>query len=327
MKLTMTLPRFHLAHLPTRVEELPRLSAHLGGPRLLIKRDDQTGLAGGGNKARKLEYLVAAALAEGAQTLITGGARQSNHCRQTAAAAARAGLGCILVLRGDPPSPGEAGGNILLDRLLGAELVWTGERPREEVMTEIFEREKTAGRRPYLIPVGGSNILGAAAYAAAIEEFMDQGVRPDRIVFASSSGGTHAGMALGARAMGYAGQIYGISVDEEAEALKSLVARLATETAAFLGLPFTFAPDDILADDDYLAGGYAVMGEAEKEAILLFARYEGILLDPVYTGRAGAGLIGLIREGEFGRGDTVMFWHTGGQPALFAQVYARQLMR
>ncbi len=326
MPITAPLPRFPLAHLPTRVEEMPRLSKVLGGPRLFIKRDDQTGLAGGGNKARKLEYLVADALGQGAQTLITGGARQSNHCRQTAAAAARAGLRCILVLRGEAPAPGTTGGNVLLDQLLGAELVWTGSRAREILMEEIFKREKAAGGRPYLIPVGGSSALGATAYAVAMEEFMAQGVAADRIVFASSSGGTQAGLALGAKVAGFSGQVYGISVDESAEVLQASVARLATETALALSLPYRFERQDILVNDSYLGGGYAVMGQPEKEAIRLVAQYEGILLDPVYTGRAAAGLIDLIRKGEFAKSETVVFWHTGGTPALFAAEYASALL-
>lgn len=326
--LTGHLPRIPLAFLPTPLAPLPRLSASLGGPELWIKRDDQTGLAGGGNKTRKLEYLAAAARAEGAGTLITGGAPQSNHCRQTAAAAARLGLRAVLVLGGPPVA---ATGNLLLDQLLGAELVWAGDEPRDRVMQATLERERAAGRKPYLIPYGGSNPIGASAYVAAVEELAAQlqtlDLPPfDRIVFASSSGGTHAGLALGARALDMPSQVLGISVDKpELELKGEIVARLAGETAAFLGLDYTFGAADIQADAGYLGGGYGVMGAPEAEAIRLLARTEGILLDPVYTARAAAGLIDLIRSGAITRGERVLFWHTGGAPALFTPAYAARL--
>ncbi len=317
--------RFPLAHLPTPLEPLPRLS-HALGVRLFVKRDDQTGLAGGGNKTRKLEHLTAEALAQDADTLVTVGAVQSNHCRQTAAAAARAGLRCVLVLSGHPPSSGVTG-NLLLDYLLGAEVRWAGDRPRDAVYREVVEAERAAGRRPYAIPLGGSTALGAAAYAAATLELKAQldaqGLAFNRIVFASSSAGTQAGIVVGARLAGLRSQVLGISVDLPAPALQGLVARLATETAARLGAPHTCAPDDIAVNADYLGAGYAVMGAPEREAITLFAQIEGLLLDPVYTGRAAAGLIDLIRRGVIGPDETVLFWHTGGAPALFA--YSDQL--
>jgi L-cysteate sulfo-lyase len=293
------------------------LSRALGGPRLHIKRDDLTGLAGGGNKTRKLEFLVADALARGADTLITIGAVQSNHCRQTAAAAAKTGLRCILVLRGHPPA--EPAGNLLLNQLLGAEIRWSGERAREEVMEEVTVAEMAAGRKPYPIPLGGSNPLGAAAFAAAIGELVEQtSGQFDRIVFASSSGGTHAGMAAGAILSGFRGQVLGISIDEELVSLQNLVAGIATGIFRLLGENRIMRPEDICANADYLGAGYAIMGPPEREAIELFARQEGIILDPVYTGRAAAGLIGLIRRGIIGREEKVLFWHTGGIPALWA---------
>jgi 1-aminocyclopropane-1-carboxylate deaminase/D-cysteine desulfhydrase-like pyridoxal-dependent ACC family enzyme len=225
------LPRLHLAHLPTPLEAMPRLSEALAGPRLWIKRDDQTGLATGGNKTRKLEFLMADALAHEADTVITTGAPQSNHCRQTAAAAARHGVGCVLVLTGD--DPGEVDGNILLDHLLGARLVFTGQRGREEVMDEIAETERLAKRIPYVIPVGGSVPLGATAYALAMVELQAQmeaaGQRFDRIVFASGSGGTHAGLVAGAGLTGFRGEILGISISQDPAALQSNIAYLATE--------------------------------------------------------------------------------------------------
>ena len=322
------LPRTPIAHLPTPLEALPRLSERLGGPEIWIKRDDQTGLAGGGNKTRKLEYLVAAAQQAGARTLVTGGAPQSNHCRQTAAAAARAGLRAVLVLGGHAPNA--ATGNILLDRLLGAEIVWTGDAARDDVLAATVEREKSAGHQPYLIPYGGSNPIGASGYVAAVEELAGQlepaGVSGfDHMVFASSSGGTHAGLALGARALDFQTSVLAISGDEPHAVLTERVARLATQTAELLNLEYSFAAGDIRANADYRGEGYSIMGAPEMEAIRLFSECEGVLLDPVYTGRAAAGMIGLIREGAFGSGERIVFWHTGGAAALFAPQYSERL--
>jgi D-cysteine desulfhydrase family pyridoxal phosphate-dependent enzyme len=325
-----TIPRLRFAHLPTPMEPLPRLSAALGGPKLFAKRDDLTGLAMGGNKTRKLEFLLAEAQSHGARTIITAGAVQSNHCRQTAAAAARYGFDCILVLSGElPASPS---GNLLLDQLLGAEIVTTSQAERERTLKETFDAAWEAGRRPYLIPYGGSNPTGASAYVYALQELMDQCQSstksycpPGWIVFPSSSGGTQAGLLVGARLSGFKGQILGISVDEPADALQVKVAALATATAEHLGLPYTFRSEEVQVNSDYLGGGYGVMGEAEREAINIFARTEGLILDPVYTGRAAAGIIDLIRKGFFDKDDYVLFWHTGGVPALFAEIYQKLL--
>ena len=317
------LPRVQIAHLPTPIDPLPRLSAALKGPQLWIKRDDQTGLAFGGNKTRKLEYLLADARAQGAETLITRGARQSNHCRQTAAAAARSGFECTLVLSGSAPS--EIIGNLLLDQLLGAEIVWTKGEDPEQVLESTFAQAWKAGRRPYLIPYGGSNATGASAYVAAISELVEQGLKFDRIVFASSSGGTQAGMIAGVKAHELPTHITGISVDKPSAELQSIVLNLARQTSELLRLNLDFQADEVDVDDRYLGGGYAVMGEIEREAIELFASTEGILLDPVYTGRAAAGMIDRIRKGEFGLEERILFWHTGGTPALFA--YAEELIR
>ncbi len=310
--------RLRFAHLPTPIERLERLSKHLGGPEIYIKRDDQTGLATGGNKTRKLEFLIAEALAQGCDHVVTTGAPQSNHCRQTAAAAARYGLGCTLVLSGEEPS--SITGNLLLDKLLGAHLYWAGERPRNEVMVEAAEKLRKMGRKPYPIPLGGSNVLGATSYVLAMKELTEQlkseRLNIDFIVFASSSGGTQAGIALGAEVYGFRGQILGISVDHPSEALQTQAAALATATATHLGLGHLSLAERIKVNDDYLGGGYAVMGEIEREAIRMTAELEGILLDPVYTGRAMGGLIDLIRWGAFTRGQTVLFWHTGGPAAL-----------
>ena len=318
-KLTKALPRVSVGFLPTPLEPLPRLSAQLGGPELWIKRDDQTGLATGGNKTRKLEFLVADAQVQGADTLITGGAAQSNHARQTAAASARFGLACTLVLRGQ--EPGTMQGNLLLDRLLGASVVWGGDCPLPEVMDQIAEELRAEGRRPYVVPYGGSNPVGASGYVAAMEELLAQcserGISFDRIVFPSSSGGTQAGLAVGARALGYEGRVLGISVDPAADALREQVATLSTSTADHLGLSLTFAPQDIEVDDGYIGDGYGVVSDVERGAIRLLAQTEGILLDPVYTGRAFGGMLDLIQQGVMVPGQRVLFWHTGGTAGLF----------
>jgi D-cysteine desulfhydrase family pyridoxal phosphate-dependent enzyme len=304
---------------------MERLTSALQGPKLLVKRDDQTGLAFGGNKTRKLEFLLAEAIANGAKTLITAGAVQSNHCRQTAAAAIKGNLDCILVLGGDPPA--NPSGNFLMDLIFNAEIVWAKPAERDHALQHTFERARETGRKPYLVPYGGSNPTGAAAYAYALKEMLDQHMTPDWIVFPSSSGGTHAGLVTGARMFGFAGQILGISIDEPQIFLQEKVAKLASDVAKHLGLEHTFAADDIIVNADYLGDGYGVMGELEREAILTFARHEGLLLDPVYTGRAAAGLLDLIRKGFFDPGQVVLFWHTGGTPALFADRYKGLIKR
>ncbi|MDI6769064.1 MAG: D-cysteine desulfhydrase family protein [Anaerolineales bacterium] len=330
------IPRLKFAHLPTPIEAMPRLSEILGGPRLLVKRDDQTGLAFGGNKTRKLEFLVAEAQSQGAQTLITAGAAQSNHCRQTAAAAARFGFKCILVLSGDAPE--QVSGNLLLDHLFGAEIIWTEKSQREAMLQQTFDQALGQGHKPYLVPYGGSNPVGALGYAFAMQELIQQmkdlrglacpgwqargdlgGL--DWIVFASSSGGTQAGLVLGARLFGFGGKVLGISVDEPREVLQERVAKLATETSARSGERIAFSPEDVQVNADYCAAGYGVLTEGEREAVTLFARTEGLLLDPVYTGRAAAGMIDLIKKGFFKKDETVLFWHTGGTTALFAEKY------
>jgi D-cysteine desulfhydrase family pyridoxal phosphate-dependent enzyme len=317
----MSVPRLRFAHLPTPVETLPRLCDALGGPRLLIKRDDQTGLAFGGNKTRKLEFLVAEAREQGSKTLISGGALQSNHCRQTAAAAARFGFECILVLTGDKSQ--RASGNLLLDQLFGAEIVYVADRKdRDGILQETFDRATNEGKKPYLVPYGGSNATGALGYAFAIKELSDQNVSADWIVFASSSGGTQAGLLLGQRIFGFSGRVLGISVDESEEWLTGEVSKLASATSEKVGERIEFTPPDVLVNADYCGAGYGVVTEREREALRLFASCEGLLLDPVYTGRAAAGMIDLIRTGFFKTNETVLFLHTGGQPALFAEQYA-----
>jgi len=317
--LTDDVRRVPIAFLPTPLVEMRRLTEELGGPRIFVKRDDQTGLATGGNKARKLEFLIAEALGEGADTVLTTGAAQSNHARQTAAAGAMYGLRSVLVLRGSRPD--HWNGNLLLDDLLGARVHWAGAKPLQETMTEVAMEEKAAGRRPYLIPLGGSNRVGALGYVAAMEELMDQieelELDVDAIVFATSSGGTQAGMMVGAKALGFRGQLVGISVDKTEKGLKTILAELVPQTAEYLGLGLSFDEADLVVYDDYVGEGYGVLGDPEREAIRLLAKVEGLLLDPVYTGRAMAGLLDLISKGVLGPEQTIIFWHTGGTSALF----------
>ena len=330
------IPRLHFAHLPTPIEELPRLTKALGGPRLLVKRDDQTGLAFGGNKTRKLEFLVAEAQEQGAKMMISAGAIQSNHCRQTAAAAARFGFECTLVLTGEMPE--QPSGNLLLDQLFGARIVNVADRKdRDRILQETFDQAASDGKKPYLVPYGGSSPTGALGYAFAVDELMKQIAdfrsfqnfgsldRVDWIIFGTSSGGTHAGLVLGQRVFGCQGKVLGISIDEPVEWLQKNVSALASSASEKLGEWIQFAPADVSANADYCAAGYGVLTDAEREAVHLFARTEGLLLDPVYTGRAAAGMIDLIRKGFFKKDETVLFWHTGGQPALFAEKYAASI--
>ena len=323
-----SLPRIELAQLPTPLQELSRLGQLLGGPKLLVKRDDQTGLALGGNKTRKLEFLIADALKKRADTVITTGAPQSNHCRQTAAAAAQVGMGCELVLGGNEPEV--PNGNVLLDLFCGANLHWTTRERRNAKMEEVARQLRRLKHNPYIIPVGGSNGLGALGYVQAMIELNDQlskgRVKVDTIVFATSSGGTQAGMVVGARISGFKGKILGISIDQRSSqepSYQSELAAIANEAANLIDSRYEFTEDDFTVNYDYLGLGYGVVGNLERESIRLTACTEGLLLDPVYSGRAMGGLVDLIKKGFFSLKDTVLFWHTGGAPALFA--YAREL--
>jgi D-cysteine desulfhydrase len=324
-----SLARFSLAQLPTPIEELKSLSRELGGPELLIKRDDQTGLALGGNKTRKLEFLVGQALEQGADTLVTAGAAQSNHCRQTAAAAARAGLRCELLLNGTKPEL--PNGNLLLDELLGAHIHWIQRSEREAKLRELPGQLREEGRKPYVIPVGGSNGVGATGYVLAVIELVEQlnGInrRVDHVVFASSSGGTQAGIVVGAKFTGFAGKLHGVSIDNDdrdGAPYEHELADIANETAKYIGFDAQFTIKDFKVVYNYLGGGYGVVSDLEREAIRLLGSREGIVLDPVYTGRAMGALIDLIRKKVFRADETVLFWHTGGAPALFA--YAKDLI-
>jgi D-cysteine desulfhydrase family pyridoxal phosphate-dependent enzyme len=320
--------RISLAQLPTQIEELKSLSRELGGPELLIKRDDQTGLALGGNKTRKLEFLVGLALEQGADTLVTAGAAQSNHCRQTAAAAARAGLRCELLLNGTKPEL--PNGNLLLDELLGARIHWVQRSEREAKLSQIPDELRKQGGKPYVIPVGGSNGVGATGYVLAMMELAEQlnrlNQRVDHVVFASSSGGTQAGIVVGARVTGFKGKLHGVRIDKDDEGAiyERELAEIANETAKYIDFDAQFTAKDFNVEYDYLGRGYGVVGDLEREAIRLLASREGIVLDPVYTGRAMGALLALIRKKAFRPDETVLFWHTGGAPALFA--YAKDLI-
>lgn len=316
------LPKKKLGFFPTPLVELYRLSEALGGPRILMKRDDQTGLALGGNKTRKLEFLVGEAVEQGCDTLITGGAAQSNHCRQTAAAAAASGLPCHLVLGGTPPEIVD--GNLLLDYLLGANIYWSGEFRKGETIPEVAKQLEQDGFKPYVIPYGGSNATGAAAFVYAVEELQDQlndmSIEVSHVFFASSSGGTQAGLLLGACMFNQLFQLIGIGIEKSEtgeDSLEIQVMNIANSAAKLLKVGTQFSLEDITVRNDYIGKGYGVVGELERQAIRLTAETEGILLDPVYTGRAMGGLIDMIKRSEISRNDTVLFWHTGGVPALF----------
>jgi len=320
------LPRVALAHLPTPLEDAPRLTAALGGPRILLKRDDLTGLALGGNKVRKLELLLADALAQGADTVLTTGAADSNHCRMTAAAAARLGLRCVLLLAAKHESPAVQG-NLLLDRLFGAEIhFYSAQVPTggDERLLELAEAIRSRGGKPYLFPAGGSNALGILGYTLMVEELMGQlaarDIAADYLVIASGTGGTHAGLLLGSALFRPGFTTLAINIMEaDNRALEMRTRTVLAESAAFLGLPDNPDPLRFVLRADYVGEGYGILSSGCAEAIQLLARSEGVLLDPVYTGKAMAGLIDLIRTGEIGADKTVVFLHTGGAPALFTQ--------
>ncbi len=321
--MTHNLPKASLGYFPTPLIELTRLSKTLGGPNIYMKRDDNTGLALGGNKTRKLEYIMGDALAKGADTVITAGAIQSNHCRQTAGAAASLGLECHLVLGGEEPEQPQ--GNLLLDKVYGCHIHWTGENRKGEDIPALVAQLKAEGKKPYVIPYGGSNELGAIAFIEAYKELNAQreALKVDfsYIIFASSSGATHAGLMLGNKILQTHSQIVGINIDKgemDKVPFDEHIVSLANSTAQLIAADYQFTADDLILNSDYVGDGYGVIGELEKEAIALTAQNEGILLDPVYTGRAMGGLIDMIRTEQIKATDNVLFWHTGGAPALFA---------
>ena len=318
-------PRVRLAHLPTPLEPMDRLSALLGGPRIWIKRDDCTGLSSGGNKTRKLEFLMADALAKGSDTVITQGATQSNHARQTAAAAARLGLACHILLEnrtGFADAAYRESGNVLLDRLHGAIVE---ERPSGADMTAemelLAERLEEDGKRPYIIPGGGSNAIGALGYANCALEIVSQAndldLRIDRIVHATGSTGTQAGLVAGLCALNAHIPVLGISVRSAASKQEEAVFALAERAAAELEASGSVQRYHVKANSDYVGEGYGIPTAGMIDAVALVARVEGILLDPVYTGKAMAGLIDLARNGFFNRDSNIVFLHTGGSAGLF----------
>jgi L-cysteate sulfo-lyase len=305
---------------------MERLSKHLGGPRLWIKRDDCTGLSSGGNKTRKLEFLIGDALAQGCDTIITQGATQSNHARQTAAAAARFGLECHLLLEdrtGFNSADYTLNGNVLLDRLHGAHL---SERAKDTNMNEEMEHLagelRAKGKKPYVIPGGGSNPVGALGYANCALELVaqanDVGLKIDHVVHATGSAGTQAGFVAGLVAINARIPVLGISVRAPREKQEQSVFALAERTAEHLGVPGIIKREHIVADGDYVGPGYGLPTKGMADAVKLVARMEGILLDPVYTGKGMHGLIELVRKGRFEKDSDVVFLHTGGSAGLFA---------
>lgn len=323
-------PRVRVAHLPTPLERLDNLSRVLGGPEIWIKRDDCTGLSTGGNKTRKLEFLMAEACDQGANIVLTQGATQSNHARQTAAFAARMGLACHILLedrtgKNDPDY--RRNGNVLLDRLHGATIQhYPPNLDMNAVMERVAEGMRAEGRKAYTIPGGGSNSTGALGYVNAGIELMvqahDMGVRIDHVVHATGSAGTQAGLAVGLRSMGVGVELLGIGVNAPKEKQEVKVFELARSTAEKTGCATLVRRGDIVANCDYVGEGYGIPTPATIDAIKMLARLEGILLDPVYSGKAMAGLIDLCRRGHFTRGQRIVFVHTGGAPGLFAYLDA-----
>ena len=314
-------PRLPLANLPTPIERLPRLSERLG-VELFVKRDDLTGFLTSGNKIRKLEFLVAEALAEGCDTLVTCGALQSNHARATAVVASRLGLESVLVLRGEPPTAYP--GNLLIDRMVGAKIrsidpeAWPR---RAEIMEEVAEELRASGRRPYLIPEGGSNALGACGYAHWVPEVMGQcerdGLSFDSVIHAVGSGGTSAGLLIGKALYGFRPAVVGIPVCDDAETFTRIVGSILEEARVHLGLNVGGGPEAMELVDGYVGEGYGKNRPVEWSAFVEVARTEGLLLDPVYTGKAFFGLIKELEADPARFGRRILFVHTGGLFALF----------
>jgi D-cysteine desulfhydrase family pyridoxal phosphate-dependent enzyme len=323
------LPRVPLSTFPTPFEELKKLSEALGGPRLLIKRDDLTSLALGGNKTRKLEFAMGAAQAAGADVIVTGGAIQSNHCRLTAAAAAKMGVDCTLVLFGSKPM---LQGNLLLNRLFGADMRFVGDVSTNEVdrlIPEIAEELRLKGRRPFTMQVvgGPDSVFAVLGYVLAYLELAQQldeaGVKISHLCVCTGSGATQAGLVLGAKLSGHATKILGISMRRSADELRGLVKENLNKASAYLGCSVDIPDEDVVVYDQFVGSGYGAMSSEVREAIELLARTSGILIDHVYAGKALSGVFGLIRNGILTPDDVVVFLHTGGIPSIFA--YADQL--
>ena len=325
-------PRVHLAHRNTPLEFLPRLTKHLGGPNIYVKRDDCTGLASGGNKTRKLEFLMADALQQGADTVITQGAVQSNHARQTAAAAAKLGLKCELLFENrivEPDSDYLESGNVFLDHLFNANIQdFPKATDMNAAMEAVAAEVRDKGGRPYVIPGGGSNPVGALGYVDCALEIITQAnemqLKVDHVVHATGSAGTQAGLVAGLQAMSSNIPVLGIGVNAPRTVQEERVFLLAQETAAFIGAQGVVAREDIVANCDYIGEGYGIPTEAMREALLLLARLEGLLFDPVYSGKGMAGMLDLIGKGHFSKDDNIVFIHTGGSVGLFG--YYKQLL-
>ena len=323
---TLPFPKIQLANLNTPIEAAERLSRALGGPEIYIKRDDLTGLGPGGNKARKLEYLVGEAISKGADTLITSGAGQSNHCCQTAAAAVRAGLNCHVILIGEKPD--SLLGNRFYNKLFGATEHWIPSRKElEPTVSKLTADLQSDGKTPYIIPIGGSNAIGSLGYVEAMHELhrqMEQSGRNfDYMLFADGSGGTHAGIVVGSKLEGLGIELLPISVAYKArvgmEFRKSILS-IAQDLVQKLGKELPLSVDNIKVNFDHIGRGYGAFDKKEQEAITLLARTEGIVVDPVYTGKAMAGLISLIQEKNFRSTDKILFLHTGGSNSIHAHV-------
>jgi L-cysteate sulfo-lyase len=323
-------PRVSLGHMHTPLEFMPRLTAALGGPRLYIKRDDCTGLAGGGNKTRKLEFLMAEALAQGADTVITQGATQSNHARQTVAAAVRLGMKSIILLEDrtgfDDPNY-VLGGNVFLDHLMGAPTrTYPAATDMNAAMRAVAEEVKAQGGKPYVIPGGGSNPVGALGYVNCAIEILTQAndmqLRVDHVVHATGSAGTQAGLVAGFAGLNSGIPVLGIGVRAAQPAQEANVYKLACETADLLGMSGAVKREHVMANCDYVGDGYGKPTPGMVEAVSMLARTEGLLLDPVYSGKGMAGLIDLVRKGQFSKDENIVFVHTGGSAALFSYMPA-----
>lgn len=318
-------PRIKLAHLPTPLEYLPRLTAYLGGPAIYVKRDDCTGLASGGNKTRKLEFLMADARDQGADTIITQGAVQSNHARQTAAAAARLGMRCELLFENRIDAPCEVylnSGNVFLDRLFGANIHHhPGGADMNAAMEQLAADLRSQGREPYVIPGGGSNRIGALGYVDCALELLQQANERQLpvacVLHATGSAGTQAGLVTGLRATHANIPVLGIGVNAAREAQEEKVYKLAVETADYIGAGGCVRRGDIVANCDYVGPGYGIPTADMRAALLQLARLEGLLFDPVYSGKGLAGMIDLVKKGEFKAGQNIVFIHTGGSAGLF----------
>lgn len=314
--------KYSLGFFPTPLHSLENLSKEYPGYKIFMKRDDQTGLASGGNKTRKLEYLIQKALDDGYDTVITAGAQQSNHCRQTAAACAKAGLECHLMVRGTKPKTYQ--GNLLLSHLLGAKIHFEGSVRKEVDYESLKKTIDTQGKKTYIIPIGGSNITGALGFAWAIKEVKEQlkemDVKMDYVFFASSSGGTQAGLVLGMELYGLETELVPIKIDKDdaiGKGLEEVVLDIVKDGVQLLSLNKEYTISDVEVNKNYNQEEYGVLTDKEKYAIATLAKNEGILLDPVYTGRAFYGMLDCLKNNKIKLNSNILFWHTGGLPALF----------